>query len=84
VQEARANGASNRQIMEAVSVAAAAASGHALSQGVTRVQGALGLGDQHANRLGMQDYLMRDTEFAEDFWEPGMDLPGGFSVSPSF
>ncbi|BBI32633.1 carboxymuconolactone decarboxylase family protein [Cohnella abietis] len=43
VQEARALGASDQQIMETVAVASAAASGHVLSQGVIRVQGALGI-----------------------------------------
>ena len=42
VEEALANGASRLEIMETVSVAAALGSGHAFSQGVTRVRKALG------------------------------------------
>ncbi|MDO7905979.1 carboxymuconolactone decarboxylase family protein [Paenibacillus sp. JX-17] len=38
VQEARSKGASDQEIMETVAVAAAVGGGHALSQGVTRVQ----------------------------------------------
>ncbi|TJY41359.1 carboxymuconolactone decarboxylase family protein [Cohnella pontilimi] len=96
VQEARSKGASDRQIMEAAAVAAAAAGGHVLSQGVTRVQGALQVGRYDGPPLqmydtavrmdgasGMQDYLRQDTEFAEE-WEPGQDLPGGISMSPSY
>lgn len=41
VEEALSNGASNKEILEAVSVAAAIGGGHVLSQGVTRVQKAL-------------------------------------------
>jgi AhpD family alkylhydroperoxidase len=41
VEEALASGATNKEILEAVSVAAAMGGGHALSQGVTRVQQAL-------------------------------------------
>ncbi len=41
VNEARSKGASDQDIMEAVAVAAAVGGGHALSQGVTRVQKAL-------------------------------------------
>jgi AhpD family alkylhydroperoxidase len=97
VQEARSKGASDRQIMEAAAVAAAAASGHALSQGVIRVQGALQIGLHDAPPLkmdagsprisdssGMQDYVLQDTEFAEEMWEPGMDIPGRSAISPSY
>lgn len=38
LEEARAKGATEGQIMEAVAVASAAGAGHALSQGLTRVQ----------------------------------------------
>jgi AhpD family alkylhydroperoxidase len=41
VQEARDHGATDRQIMEAAAVAAAASSSHVLSQGARRVQEAL-------------------------------------------
>ncbi len=41
VNEARAKGASNAEILETVAVASAALAGNALSQGVTRVQQAL-------------------------------------------
>lgn len=41
VQEAMDAGASQEQIMETVAVAAASGGGHALSQGVTRVQQAI-------------------------------------------
>lgn len=71
VQEARALGASDQQIMEAVAVASGAASGHALSQGVIRVQGALKNKEQ-------------SVEFAEELDAPGMDIPGGHAVSPSY
>jgi AhpD family alkylhydroperoxidase len=71
VQEARALGVSDLQIMETVAVVSAAASGHVISQGVMRVQGAL-----KNNVL--------DTEFAEEIDAPGMDIPGGIAVSPSY
>ncbi|KOP67185.1 gamma-carboxymuconolactone decarboxylase [Bacillus sp. FJAT-18019] len=38
MEEARAKGAADAQIMETVAVASAASAGHALSQGLTRVQ----------------------------------------------
>lgn len=38
MEEARSKGATDAQIMEAVAVASAAAAGHALSQGLARVQ----------------------------------------------
>ncbi|WP_375163026.1 carboxymuconolactone decarboxylase family protein [Paenibacillus sp. SC116] len=41
VREARHKGASDAEVLEAVAVAAALGGGHALSQGVTRVQEAL-------------------------------------------
>ena len=41
VHEAKSNGASEEEIWEAVGVAAAIGGGHAMSQGVTRVRGAL-------------------------------------------
>lgn len=41
VQEARAKGASDQEILEAVAVAGAVGGGHALSQGALRVQKAL-------------------------------------------
>lgn len=56
-QEARSHGANERQIMEAAAVAAAAASGHVMSQGVMRLQ------TESSGRHGMQDYL-QDTEFS--------------------
>jgi AhpD family alkylhydroperoxidase len=71
VQEARTLGASDLQIMETVAVASAAASGHVLSQGVMRVQGAL--------KINVQD-----AEFAEEIYAPGMDIPGVNAVSPSY
>lgn len=71
VQEARALGATDQQIMEAVAVASGASSGHALSQGVTRVQGALNGKLQHR---GMYDEM--DA--------PGMDIPDSHAVSPSY
>ncbi|WP_409348130.1 carboxymuconolactone decarboxylase family protein [Paenibacillus gyeongsangnamensis] len=42
VGEALSEGATPQEIMEATAVAAAVGSGHAMSQGVTRVQQALG------------------------------------------
>lgn len=93
VQEARASGASDGQIMEAVAVASAASSGHAMSQGVIRVQGALGIHEgshvQHnvtapvSRQHQMQDYL-QDTEFSDNLDAPGMDIPGSSAVSPSY
>jgi AhpD family alkylhydroperoxidase len=41
VQEAVSAGATNQEVLEAVSVAAAIGGGHVMSQGVTRVQKAL-------------------------------------------
>ncbi|NEN82189.1 carboxymuconolactone decarboxylase family protein [Paenibacillus elgii] len=41
VQEALAKGASRQEILEATAVASAVASGHVMSQGVTRVERAL-------------------------------------------
>ncbi|ANY75131.1 carboxymuconolactone decarboxylase family protein [Paenibacillus ihbetae] len=38
MEEARSKGATEAEIMEAVAVASAASAGHALSQGLTRVQ----------------------------------------------
>jgi AhpD family alkylhydroperoxidase len=46
VTEALSNGASAEEIMDAVAVAAAVGGGHAMSQGVTRVQQALSGGTQ--------------------------------------
>ncbi|MGF7030380.1 AhpD family alkylhydroperoxidase [Paenibacillus mucilaginosus] len=42
VEEALSKGASKQEVLEAMAVAAAVGSGHILSQGVTRVQQALG------------------------------------------
>lgn len=95
VREALAQGASDRQIMEAVAVVAATAGGHALSQGVMQVGSAIHAAhsDGHGSfvnviqpdRLhsGMQDYL-QDTEFAEDSQWEGMAVPGGTAISPSY
>jgi AhpD family alkylhydroperoxidase len=93
VQEARASGASDGQIMETVAVASATSSGHAMSQGVIRVQGALGVheGNQTQGNVTapvpvqhhMQDYL-QDSEFADEMDAPGMDIPGGSPISPSY
>lgn len=92
VQEALAKGASDAQVMEAAAVAAAAASGHVLSQGMMRVQGVLEEADTLVNeiepdrlRSGMQDYL-QDAEFALelDAAEDGTLIPGKIPVSPSF
>jgi AhpD family alkylhydroperoxidase len=96
VQEALALGASEGQIMEAVAVASATSSGHIISQGVIRVQSALGLDERswtHGKepevtastplRHHMQDYL-QDSEFASEMDAPGMDIPGGSAVSPSY
>jgi AhpD family alkylhydroperoxidase len=93
VQEARALGAGDGQIMETVAVASAVSSGHVMSQGVIRVQGALGShegkqaqGNETAAapvRHQMQDYL-QDTEFAGEMDAPGMDIPGGWAISPSY
>src|SRR5438445_110984 len=62
VQEAQAKGATDRQIMETAAVAGAALTGHVFSQGVTRVQGALGR--QQQPHAGWDAH--RDVEFAED------------------
>ncbi len=85
VQAARDLGASDLQIMETVAVASAVASGHVLSQGVIRVQGAL-QGDQNATPIGnLRFNANQDTEFAEEEPEaPGMSIPGGNAVSPSY
>ncbi|TFE30802.1 carboxymuconolactone decarboxylase family protein [Cohnella luojiensis] len=85
VQAARDLGASDLQIMETVAVASAVASGHVLSQGVIRVQGAL-QGEQNAASNGnLQFNAFQDTEFAEEEPEaPGMSIPGGNAVSPSY
>jgi AhpD family alkylhydroperoxidase len=92
VEEARALGASDLQIMEAVAVASAAASGHVISQGVIRVQGALGLAEGNQTSafwldpsVGHHtDQSLDDSEFGEDMDAPGMDIPGGIAVSPSY
>jgi AhpD family alkylhydroperoxidase len=79
VQEARSKGASDRQILEAAAVVSAAASGHAMSQGVTRVQAALQSvpaaipvyqadGAPAGPADGLQDYL-QDTEFSTEWSE---------------
>ncbi|WP_213525849.1 carboxymuconolactone decarboxylase family protein [Paenibacillus sp. J31TS4] len=47
VQEALSQGASPDEVMETVAVAAALGGGHAMSQGVTRVQQALGAAPLH-------------------------------------
>lgn len=93
VQEAQSKGASDRQIMEAAAVAAAAASGHALSQGVLRVQGALGMDKERRGGMvdgagqpvaaGMQDYL-QDTEFSSAFGHVNDDFGSRGAVSPSY
>jgi AhpD family alkylhydroperoxidase len=71
IQEARALGASDLQIMETVAVASAAASGHVLTQGVMRVQGAL-------------NNKVQNTENAEEFDASDMDITSGFAVSTSY
>ncbi|MBW5445127.1 carboxymuconolactone decarboxylase family protein [Cohnella sp. CFH 77786] len=87
VQEALAKGATDRQIMEAAAVAAAAASGHAMSQGVIRVQGALEGHARHAapepSFGGMQDYL-QDTEFAGEIGRMNVEYGSEGAVSPSY
>ncbi len=89
MEEARSEGASDRQIMETAAVAAAAASGHVLSQGVVRVQGTLrpeAAGFAGIPAGGMQDYL-QDTEFSAD-WDLNHEAPGApgatHEVSPSY
>jgi len=99
VQAARAVGASDLQIMETAAVASAAASGHVLSQGVIRVQGALrgDLGDDNHNSGSEQNPLQhlqhnafQDTEFGEyeEFGDevdaPGMSIPHSCAISPSY
>lgn len=95
-QEAIAQGATEKMIIEAASVVAAAAGGHALSHGAVQVEEALELlgmrdayvGAVEPDRLQsrMQDYL-QDTEFAQELgdtgWE-GMAIPGSTEVSPSY
>jgi AhpD family alkylhydroperoxidase len=81
VQEAKSLGASDRQIMETAAVASAASSGHVISQGVTRVQGAL------RGMAGDRDpwqTIFEDTEFANENETPGMSIPGSHEVSPSY
>ncbi len=85
VQAARELGASDRQILEATAVASAAASGHVLSQGVIRVQGALGAeGQQVSMSENLQFNAFQDTEFSEELEAPGMSIPGSDAVSPSY
>jgi AhpD family alkylhydroperoxidase len=76
VQEARALGASDQQIMEAVAVSSAAASGHALSQGVMRVQTAL--------KGSLRGGQYQDTEFGEDMDSTDEDSAGSHAISPSY
>ena len=93
VQEALAQGASDRQIMEAVAVVAATAGGHALSQGVKQVCNAIHAAHNDASLVnaiepdrlssGMQDYL-QDTEFSADSEWEGMAVLGGTAISPSY
>ncbi len=54
VQEALSCGATTEQIAEAVAVAAAACSGHAVSQGATRVQAVLERQGKHRDRAPLQ------------------------------
>jgi AhpD family alkylhydroperoxidase len=84
VQEARSLGASNQQIMETVAVASAASSGHVLSQGAIRVQGALMEG--HAGEKGLRSNAsaIQDAEFADEIDAPGMSIPGSCEISPSY
>jgi AhpD family alkylhydroperoxidase len=83
VEEARSLGASDQQIMETVAVASAASSGHVLSQGVIRVQGALkGNAGDKSNRSNSGD--ASDTEFTDEIYAPGMSIPGSCEVSPSY
>ncbi|MCD9025597.1 carboxymuconolactone decarboxylase family protein [Cohnella sp. NL03-T5] len=93
VEEARSLGASDLQIMETAAVASAAAGGHVMSQGVIRVQGALrGLaGEKVQDYSAGQDPLQhlqknafQDTELSDEFDAPGMDIPGGSAISPSY
>lgn len=95
-QEAIAQGATEKMIIEAASVVAAAAGGHALSHGAVQVEAALYSLGGHDSFVGavepdllrsrMQDYL-QDTEFAHEQgdtgWE-GMAIPGSSEVSPSY
>ncbi len=93
VQEARALGASDLQIMETAAVASGAASGHVMSQGIIRVQGALGINAEnkiHNHAAGsesldhLQHNVFQDTEFADEIDAPGMTIPGSDAVSPSY
>jgi AhpD family alkylhydroperoxidase len=83
VEEARSLGASDQQIMETVAVASAASSGHVLSQGVIRVQGAL---KRDAGDKGKRSNVgvIPDTEIADEIDAPGMSIPGSNEVSPSY
>lgn len=93
VREAMAQGASDRQIMEAVAVVAAASGGHALSRGVMQVGDAIHAAQSESSvvnaiepdrlRSRMQDYL-QDTEFSADQGWEGMAIPGGTAISPSY
>lgn len=92
-QEAISQGASEKQIIEAAAVVAAAAGGHALSHGAVQVEDAFGIADGTDGltnavepdrlRSQLQDYL-QDTEFAEEKGWEGMAIPGGTAVSPSY
>lgn len=98
VQEALTKGASDKAIMEAAAVASAAASGHALSQGVMRVQEALTHGSIRefpqmtmssaavSGAIGSNDLRndVQDTELAAEEAGPGMSVPGSRAVSPSY
>jgi AhpD family alkylhydroperoxidase len=83
VEEARSLGVTDKQIMETVAVASAAASGHVLSQGVIRVQGAL---KERVGDIGNRSNagVVSDTEFADEIIAPGMSIPGSSEVSPSY
>ncbi|RKP54335.1 carboxymuconolactone decarboxylase family protein [Cohnella endophytica] len=82
VQAARDLGASDLQIMETAAVASAAASGHVMSQGVIRVQSALGQASGGPNPR--EQYAGNDAELSEELDAPGMSIPGSSAVSPSY
>lgn len=96
VQEARALGASDTQMMEAVAATSAAASGHVLSQGAMRVQEALrgavsgvALSGRSEEDGGspvdpMRRDALRDAEFAEEEEPLALSQATADKVPPSF
>lgn len=78
--EALDHGASERQVMEAAAVAAAACGGHALSQGVMRVLGVLGQGT--ASGYAQADAIRREPAVSEGAgwhggWNGGLGATNG-------